>query len=193
MPGLPGAIQVALETTCFDNQSMNAAFENAASLQVQVKPRKSAFTPRFELRLRQRYDRNLRNVTGNYNDMTAQVVMTCNLYGESSDEALKTQALHNVSQAMDLKEKVCRDTRQTTMISFNDIKRVQQQLAGLDQHPSVDRKVARPTASSWTSASASCSICSTRKTNTSRPAAPQSIHVTTWRSSKAGPCPASCA
>ena len=66
-------------------------------------------------------------------DKTAQVVMTCNLYGESSDEALKTQALHNDSQTMDLKEKVCRDTRQTIMISFNDIKRIQQKLAGLDQ------------------------------------------------------------
>ena len=72
--------------------------------------------------------------------MTAQVVMTCNLYDESSDEALKTQALHNDSQTMDLKEKVCRDTRQTIMISFNDIKRIQQKLAGLDQHLESNEK-----------------------------------------------------
>ena len=140
LKGMPASLPKALETTYLNNPSMNAAVENVEAQRAQLESRKSPFLPKFELQLKQGYDRNLNGLGGNYSDSSAQIVMSYNLYRGGSDEALKLQSLRNVDQALDLKEKVCRDTRQTTMISFNEVRRTQQQLAYLAQHRSSTDK-----------------------------------------------------
>lgn len=132
--GMPATVKTAVETAYINNPAMNAAVENVEALRAQVEARQSAFKPRLELRLQQGYDRNLDGVNGSANNTSAQVVMNYNLYRGGSDQALELQAQRNVSRALDLQEKVCRDTRQTTMISFNDVRRIQEQLVQLEQH-----------------------------------------------------------
>jgi hypothetical protein len=51
-----------------------------------------------------------------------------------SDDARMRQAAEGLNQAKDLREKACRDLRQTLSIAYNDSQRLKEQLGYLDQH-----------------------------------------------------------
>ena len=132
--GQAATIQKALETAYLNNPAINAAIENVDAQRAQVDARKAAHAPRLDFRLRQGYERNQNGITGNYLDTSAQIVLNYNLYRGGSDQARELQAARAVNQALDLQEKACRDTRQTVMIAYNDIKKIDEQLGYLDQH-----------------------------------------------------------
>ena len=132
--GMPASVVKALEIAYLNNPALNAAIENVDAQRAQVDVRKSAYLPRVDFRLRQSYDRNQSGFLGNYNDTSAQIVLNYNLYRGGADQARELQAARAVAQAMDLQEKACRDTRQTVMIAFNDVKKIDEQLGYLDQH-----------------------------------------------------------
>ena len=87
-----------------------------------------------DLRARQAVDRNLSNVSGTTREGVVEVVLSYNLYRGGADNARLRQAAEQLNQARDLREKACRDLRQTLAIAHNDVRRLQEQLVYLDQH-----------------------------------------------------------
>ena len=96
--------------------------------------RRAANYPTLELRARQSLERNQSGVSGNYRDSAIQLVLNYNLYRGGADTARINQYVSKLNAAYELRDKACRDIRQTTQIAYNDVGRLEQQIVFLAQH-----------------------------------------------------------
>ncbi|GAB4398104.1 MAG: hypothetical protein OHK0048_08660 [Rhodoferax sp.] len=131
---VPPTLRQALETAYLNNPAMNAAIENVDALVALVGSRQSYLKPRVDLQLKAGRDRNLNGVDGSYGNRSAQIVMSYNLYNGGADKARELVAARQVDQALDVREKTCRDIRQNVMIAYHDVKNLRAKLEFLDQH-----------------------------------------------------------
>ncbi|WP_341643529.1 TolC family outer membrane protein [Thauera sp. SDU_THAU2] len=131
---LPASAREALRTAFTINPALYAAVENVRASQAMVDVRRAANHPRLDLRAHQALDRNLDGVRGNTREGVVELVFTYNLYRGGADQARIRQAADELNMSKDLREKACRDLRQTLSIAYNDSQRLQEQLTYLDQH-----------------------------------------------------------
>ena len=96
--------------------------------------RRAANYPTLELRARQSLERNQSGISGNYRDSAIQLVLNYNLYRGGADTARINQYVSKLNAAYELRDKACRDIRQTTQIAYNDVGRLEQQIVFLAQH-----------------------------------------------------------
>ncbi len=96
--------------------------------------RRAQLSPTLELRASQSADRDKDGIPGKYRDSAIQLVMNFNLYRGGSDSARVDQYVAKMNAAYELRDKACRDIRQTAQIAYNDVNRLQQQLGFLAQH-----------------------------------------------------------
>jgi len=96
--------------------------------------RRAANYPTLELRARQSLERNQSGISGNYRDSAIQLVLNYNLYRGGADTARINQYVAKLNAAYELRDKACRDIRQTTQIAYNDVGRLEQQIVFLGQH-----------------------------------------------------------
>lgn len=99
--------------------------------------RKSSYLPTVELRLSQDVERNrygYSGIYGSYGDRAIELVMNYNLYNGGSDSARVKQYAAKLNSAYDLRDKQCRDVRQTSLIALNDVSRLESQMEFLAQH-----------------------------------------------------------
>lgn len=125
-----GAVEEAIRLS----PSIAAAIENIRAAQSALDGRNSAFSPRLDFRARQDLDRNRDGVLGNRSDSVLEVVLNYNLFRGGSDSALKRQAAENLNASKDLRDRACRDVRQTLSIAYNDTRRIAEQLRYLNAH-----------------------------------------------------------
>jgi outer membrane protein, adhesin transport system len=116
------------------NSAVTAAIENVRAAEAQAESRDSAFQPKVEARLRTGAGRNYDGQTGQRNDTLGQIVLNWNLYNGGSDQARVRQFADLLNQAQDLRDKACRDVRQTAAIAQNDIGKLKDQLTALDRN-----------------------------------------------------------
>lgn len=131
---MPSSITAVLARAYLNNPALNAAVENIDAQRTLIGSANSENHPHINFRLRSGYDRNTGGIGGDYYNTSAQVILTYNLYRGGRDRAKEQMAINGVYQAEDVKEKVCRDTRQTVMIAYHDIGKISEQLKYLDQH-----------------------------------------------------------
>lgn len=132
--GVPPTVGGALREAFVSSPALNAAVENVRAGQAAIDARRAAYQPRVDLRARQALDHNLDGLDGRSRDGVVELVMTYNLFRGGSDSARVRQAAESHNQAKDLREKACRDLRQTLSIAYNDVHRLEEQLRYLDQH-----------------------------------------------------------
>lgn len=132
--GLPANANTAVAESIRQSPVIASAIESIRAAQSDLDGRNSAFSPRVDLRARQSLDRNLDGVLGNRNDSVVEVVLNFNLFRGGSDSALKRQAAETLNAAKDLRDKACRDVRQTVEIAYNDTTRIAEQLRYLNAH-----------------------------------------------------------
>ena len=116
------------------NPGFMAAVSNLRAARAQTDVRRAANSPTVEFRASTGVERNRSGVDGSYNSALAQVVMNYNLYRGGSDSARIRQASEQFQTAIELREKSCRDIRQTTVIAWNNVRKLREQLRYLDQH-----------------------------------------------------------
>ncbi|MBV7544210.1 TolC family outer membrane protein [Acidovorax sp. sic0104] len=131
---LPQNAQDAMTQALNNSPTVNAALENMLASEAGIASQKAGFFPRLDFRARQSWDRNLIGEQGRSRDSTVELVLTYNFFRGGADQAREQQAVENKFQARELKEKACRDVRQTTAIAFNDSRRLVEQMTYLDQH-----------------------------------------------------------
>ena len=143
MPGLPAGTALgqipptakeALRTAFNTSPGLNAAVENVRASQALIDSRRAAFHPRLDLRARQAVDHNLDGFDGHSREGVVELVLSYNIFRGGADDARLRQAGDLSNQAKDLREKACRDLRQTLAIAYNDVQRLQEQMRYLDQH-----------------------------------------------------------
>lgn len=116
------------------NPGFMAAVSNLRAARAQTDVRRAANSPTLEFRASTGVERNRSGVDGSYNDAKAQVVMNYNLYRGGTDSARVRQAGEQFQSALELREKSCRDIRQTTTIAWNNVRKLREQMKYLDQH-----------------------------------------------------------
>jgi outer membrane protein, adhesin transport system len=132
--GIPIDAPNALAAALSGNPAIQAAIENVRSADAANAVRKAAYQPRVDLRLRNDRGGNLNGYIGATDNRTAEVVLTWNLFNGFSDLARSRQYADQMSVAKDLRDKTCRDVRQTAAIAYNDTRKLIEQLTYLDQH-----------------------------------------------------------
>jgi adhesin transport system outer membrane protein len=134
--GLPGDVTTALVRTTERNAAVLAAIEGVRAANAALDVRKDAYAPRIDFRLRRDQNRNIDGIPGSTHANVAEFVLNWNLFNGFSDRARERQFAEQLEVARDTRDKTCRDTRQTTMIAFNDVVKLKEQLDYLALHES---------------------------------------------------------
>ena len=132
--GLPVNANAAVEESIRFSPVIAATIEGIRGAQADLSGRNASFSPRLDLRARQDLDRNRDGILGNRNDSVVEVVLSYNLFRGGGDSALKRQAGENLNASKDLRDRACRDVRQTLAIAYNDTSRILEQLRYLNTH-----------------------------------------------------------
>ncbi len=131
LPPNPNAAQAIAQLS---NPALRAAIESVRSADAAHSTRAANFQPRFDLRLREDRGRDINGLLGTTDNRVAEVVMSWNLFNGFSDVNRRRQFAEQLNVARDLRDKTCRDMRQTLAIAYNDARKLNEQLGYLDQH-----------------------------------------------------------
>lgn len=132
--GIPSDRKEALQLAFQENPSFNAAVENVRSAEAQSEASKASFMPRVDFQARQNFGKTSSDFQNREDGTIVELVMSYNLFSGGSNKAERRQSLQQVSTAKNLREKACRDVRQTLSIAFNDKDVLAKQLVYLDEH-----------------------------------------------------------
>lgn len=129
---LPISQKAALEKLFTNNPALLAAQENVEAADYDVAVRRAAYSPRLDFRARTDNVENYQGIIGDRTNNVAEVVLTYNLFNGGSDRARERQYIERKNMAIDLRDKACRDTRQTLAIAYNDVTRLREQVSFLN-------------------------------------------------------------
>lgn len=129
---MPASQQAALVRMFKENPTVLAAQENIEAAEYDIAVRRAAYSPRLDFRARADNSENTLNVIGDRINNVAEVVVTYNLFNGGSDRARERQYTERRNLAVDLRDKACRDTRQTLSIAYNDVQRLREQVSFLN-------------------------------------------------------------
>ena len=132
--GIPPSVEEALKQAYQGSPAFNAAIENVRSAQAEARGRESNFHPRVDLRASKDIAFNDNGIAGRRDDQVVELVLNFNLFKGGSDRALVNQYAERLALSKELRDKTCRDVRQTLAIAYNDVQNLSRQLGFLDQH-----------------------------------------------------------
>ncbi|MDR2839602.1 MAG: TolC family outer membrane protein, partial [Azonexus sp.] len=137
---LPASSNAALSGFYRSNPTLLAAVENVEAAQYDISVRRAAYMPRVDLRAWTDNSQHYMGDPGYRGYNGAEIVLNWNLFRGGSDRARERQYMENRNTALDLREKACRDSRQTLLIAYNDVSNLRQRKAQLDiQVPLLER------------------------------------------------------
>ena len=125
----PGQAKSALDTLHRKNPALLAATENIEASQYEIDARRAAYSPKLDFRASTDQTKNFLGDIGQRDYNVAELVVSWNLFNGGSDRAREKQTIEKKNLAFDMREKACRDTRQTLLIAYNDALRLKEQLA----------------------------------------------------------------
>jgi len=133
---LPPDPASAIERAQGQHPALLAAVESVRAADSALASRKGAYHPRLDFRLKRDQGTNQLGPVGPLGTTTAEVVMTWNLFNGFTDRSRERQFAEQVNIAKDIRDKTCRDLRQTLLIAFNDVLKLKEQLGYLATHES---------------------------------------------------------
>jgi adhesin transport system outer membrane protein len=132
--GVPASAGDAMGTALRQSASISASIENLRGARASVDARRSLYQPRVEARLRSNAGKNVDGIQEQTRNSAAEIVMSWNLFNGGADQARVRQQVNLVGQAADLRDRACRDARQTAAIAFNDTRKFAEQLVYLERN-----------------------------------------------------------
>ncbi len=132
---MPETVFSALNTAYQYSPKFYAALYNIRAQEANVKKQKAAYHPKVNFTARYGIqDRDNLGFDNSQTDARVALEFTYNLYRGGYDEALKKEAYEQINQAKDLRDEACIELRQLLQISYNDIRKLDEQLPILNQH-----------------------------------------------------------
>ncbi|MDR1936736.1 MAG: TolC family outer membrane protein, partial [Candidatus Accumulibacter sp.] len=126
----PEREEAALSIALRQNPALRASLENIEAAQYDISVRRADFWPRLDLVARRDHYSNYED-NGSRDESRVELRLNYNLFNGGSDLARKRQYRERKYIALDLRDKACRDMRQTLAIAFNDTLRLNDQLSYL--------------------------------------------------------------
>ncbi|WP_372828492.1 TolC family outer membrane protein [Polaromonas sp.] len=131
---IPADPALAVQAALRRNGALRASIENVRASNSALASRSGVYQPRFDLRLRRDQGKNLSGIAGNSETHVAEVVVSWNLFNGLSDQARQRQFAEQLNVTKDLRDKTCRDIRQTLLIAHNDVRKLKEQIGYLNQN-----------------------------------------------------------
>lgn len=132
--GVPASAGEAMGTALRQGAAISASIENLRGARAAADSRRGLYHPRVEARVRTTAGRNVDGIQEQTRNSAAEIVLNWNLFNGGSDQARVRQQVNLVNQAADLRDRACRDARQTAAIAFNDTRKYTEQLVYLDRN-----------------------------------------------------------
>lgn len=120
--------------TVRSNPDFLGAVSTVRAYRADAQLREAPNYPSLEFRASQSLEKNRSGVSGDYRDSALQLVLNYNLYRGGSDSSRIRQYAAKLNSAFDLRDKTCRDVRQTALIALNDVTKLESQIGLLAQH-----------------------------------------------------------
>ena len=137
IPELRGA---ALNLAYEQSPEIDAAIENLRASQSALNATNAPMMPRVDLRYRNEVEHDTDGFDGKYEEEAIELVLSYNLFRGGADSARKREYYNLYNAAIEERKQACLNVRQNTMIAFNDIKALEQQVLLLDRnHISQDK------------------------------------------------------
>ena len=125
---LPKTADAAVGDALKHNPALRASIENIEAAQYELQGSRAAFMPRLELVARKDNFSNYLD-GGERDDNRVELRASFNVFNGGSDVARTRQYRERKNISLDLREKACRDMRQTLAIAYNDTMRLNDQLS----------------------------------------------------------------
>lgn len=132
--------QAASDLAASKSPAISAAVENLRSVRAQAEVRKAAYQPTVEARLRSGGGHNFDGAQDQTRNTAAELALNWNLFNGGADQARIRQSADLINQAADLRDKACRDTRQTAAIAYNDTIKLVDQIKALERNAMAIQK-----------------------------------------------------
>jgi adhesin transport system outer membrane protein len=123
-----------VKNTVHNNPDFLSAVSTVRAYRAEAKLRESPNYPTLEFVANQSMERNRLGVSGDFRDSAVQLVLNYNLYRGGSDSARIRQYAAKLNSGFYLRDKACRDVRQTALIALNDVIKLEEQIGLLTQH-----------------------------------------------------------
>lgn len=123
-----------VKNTVHNNPAFLGTVSTLRAYRADAKLRESQNYPTLEFVASQSVEKNRSGVSGDYRDSAVQLVLNYNLYRGGSDSARIRQYAARLNSAFDLRDKTCRDIRQTALIAINDVTKLETQIGLMAQH-----------------------------------------------------------
>jgi adhesin transport system outer membrane protein len=130
---LPASRVAALNSAYAGSPEINRAIEELRSNREDLNATRGAFMPRLDLRYRNEDGRNTDGIRGDFDLEAIEVVMSYNLYRGGADAALRREQSNRYYSAIEARKQACLNVRRETVIAYNDIEALTQQVAYLSQ------------------------------------------------------------
>ena len=131
---LPATANAAVAAATQRNAAISASIESLRAAREAARGRQGAFQPTLQARVRAGTGHNFDATFDQRNNTSAEITLNWNLFNGGSDTARVRQAANLVNQAADVRDKTCRDTRQTAEIAYNDTRKLAEQVEILDRN-----------------------------------------------------------
>lgn len=131
---IPSSVEGALGESYRKNPGFLASMLEIKASRHALDVQKSKFYPRFDLRAYQDWSWDEDGIDGYQREAAVEVVMSYNIFNGGSDFASVRQYKQKLYRSIDLKDKACRDLRQTVEIAYNDREALTSQVNYLDRH-----------------------------------------------------------
>jgi outer membrane protein, adhesin transport system len=132
--GLPTSADEAARMALANSPAIASSIESLRAARATEAARKSALHPQLSARVNVGGGRNLGGIEGRQTDASVGLQLSWNLYNGGGDTARIREQAQVVNQAMDQRDKACRDTRQTALLAFNDANKLSSQIASLGRN-----------------------------------------------------------
>ena len=140
---IPQMREAALNLAYEQSPEIDAAIENLRASQAALNATNAPMMPRLDLRYRNEVEHDTDGLEGRYDIEAVELVASYNLFRGGSDSARKREFHHRYNAAIEERKQVCLNVRQTTIIAFNDIKALEQQVEYLERNRLAQDKTRR--------------------------------------------------
>jgi adhesin transport system outer membrane protein len=140
---LPGSRAQALTAAYASNPTINSAIEDMRAAREAQNATRGPMLPRFDLRYRNEQQSNAEGILGDTDLEAVEVVMSYNLYRGGADAARRREFANRYYAALEARKDVCLSVRRETMVAFNDIDVLKQQVDYLSQQLEAQDKTRR--------------------------------------------------
>tara|TARA_R100000900_G_scaffold39187_1_gene32239 strand:+ start:5789 stop:7654 length:1866 start_codon:yes stop_codon:yes gene_type:complete len=131
---IPSERSATLNIAYERSPEINAAIENLRSVQAQLNQTNAPFMPQVDLRYRNEVEHDTDGLEGRYDEQALELVFNYNLFRGGADSARKREFYNRYNSAVEERKQACLNVRQETMIAFNDIQALEQQVVYLDRN-----------------------------------------------------------